>query len=97
MRCFVPLPTQSELAIDPEIASVAVLETALYVTACAFWVGIPEFDSLEEIYADGQPPRSLRTARLILEKIEALSEDLANYRRQRDQENRDRDSADLPF
>ncbi len=97
MRCFVPLPTQSQLAIDPAIASVALLETALYVTACAFWVGIPEIEDMEEIYADGEPPRSLVTARRILEKIDALSEDLASYRRQRDQENGARDSTGLPF
>lgn len=79
----VELPTPPELAHDPELAALALLDAALHVAAYAIIADNMELCAQDEDYVDEQSSPSLLTARDILEKMEVLERDLERYRQQR--------------
>ena len=82
----VGLPTPPELAREPELAALALLEASMHVAAYAIIAENMELCAQEKDRIDEQPSLSLLTAKDILEKMEVLERELERYRKQRTDE-----------
>ena len=80
----VELPTPPELAHDPELAALALLEASMHVAAYAIIAENMELCAQEdENHIDEKTSLSLLTAKELLEKIEILENVLERYRKHR--------------
>ena len=80
------LPTPPELARDPELASLTLLEAAIHVTTHAIIAENMEICAQEDFVGHRQPLPSTQTAGDILDKLKDLWRDCELYRRQRGEE-----------
>ena len=80
------LPTPPELARDPELATLVLLEAAIHVATHAIIAENMEICAQEDFVGYRQPLPSIQTAVDILDKLEDLWRDCELYRRQREEE-----------
>lgn len=80
------LPTPPELARDPELATLVLLEAAIHVATHAIIAENMEICAQEDFVGHRQPLPSIQTAVDILDKLENLWRVCELYRRQREEE-----------
>jgi hypothetical protein len=80
------LPTPHELARDPELATIILLEAAIHVATHAIIAENMEICDQEDFVGHRQPLPSTQTAGDILDKLKDLWRDCERYRRQRKEE-----------
>jgi hypothetical protein len=73
-------PTPGEILDNPEVAALAVLETALHVTKSALVAGHPDLDSPEDYLRHPALPGSSALLWTLLTLIDMLSGQLGLYR-----------------
>ncbi len=90
------LPIPPELQKNPELAALAILDSALDVACHAIYAECPDINDSRAILGPDKPSLSLIVAREILNLTERLQESIYWYKQRLEEEEEDK-YKDLPF